>query len=154
MHNDSNLKMKKLRYSCLLALCCLLALSGHSQIIQLVPGDVVRKPMVGIDTTTYSAIRAYQEASTSLLDLRANRITTLEHELTVAESASAVVVDELKQCRADNLKADAKYAKMTAHAEKALALPVRPPLLLDSRVYLGGGVGLLLGLFVGFIAHK
>ena len=119
---------------------------------RLRPGDVVRAPLIGIDTATYESTRLYVAGASHLLDVRASRIATLEHAQLLADSMNQAQAAELRQCRGEVVASASDYEKMRAAATAGLAVRPRPPWLLDSHTYKGVGAGaaalVLLKLFV------
>ena len=112
--------------------------------VRLLPGDVARQQLIGLDTATYRTTRRYVATASQLLLVRADRITKLERAGLVADSVQATYATELRQCRADAQAARGDADRMRAAARVALASPPRPPWLLDSHTYKGVGLGALL----------
>jgi hypothetical protein len=140
--------------ACLLLLLCLLSHRATSQVYQLRAGDVVRGPLIGIDTATYRSTRQYVAAAGQLLDVRAQRIATLERSNLLADSTTATALAELRRCRAGAAATEADYERMRQAARVALASPPRPPLLFDSHFYQGTAVGVVAALLLKvFVFH-
>lgn len=121
---------------------------------RLAAGDVVRAPLVGIDTATYESTRLYVANASQLLDARAGRIATLERASLTADSITQAQAAELRRCRGEVVASAADYDHMRQAARVALASPPRPPLLLDSHTYKGMGAGALLAVLLKvFLFH-
>lgn len=146
--------MKHLPAACLLLLLCLLSQPATSQVYRLSAGDVVRAPLVGIDTATYRSTHAYVATASQLLLVRANRIAQLERSGRLADSVQTAYAAELRRCQAGRAASDADYEKMRTAARVALASPPRPPLLLDSRTYKGMGAGAAIGLLLKVLVFR
>jgi len=124
-------------------------------VVQLAAGDVAQQPLVGLDTATYRHTRQYVAAAGQLLLVRADRIAELERSGRLCDSLATAASAELRRQRATASANEADFQRLAAQANRALATPPRPPLLLDGHTYKGavlGGVGLLL--LKLFISHN
>ena len=110
-------------------------------VVRLEVGDVAKRPLIGLDTATYRSTRQYVAAVSQLLLVRADRITALERGARLSDSVQAAYADELRRCQAGAAATEASYQHMRQAARVALASPPRPPLLLDSHLYKGVGLG-------------
>jgi len=141
--------------ACLPLLLCLLCRPAHSQVVvQLATGDVVRQPLVGLDTATYRHTRQYVAAAGQLLLVRADRIAQLERSGRLCDSLATATAAEVRRQRATAAGSEADFQKLAAQAQRALATPPRPPLLLDGHTYKGVGAGAVLAVLLKvFIFH-
>jgi hypothetical protein len=119
-------------------------------VVRLEVGEVVRRPLIGIDTATYRSTRQYVAAAGQLLGVRAARIAQLERSTQLADSTTAAVLTELRRSKATAAANEADFQKLATRA--VLGKPPAPPLLLDSHFYQGTLAGavaaVLLKLFV------
>ena len=127
----------------LLCLCCLRPHPASSQavaplppvVVRLDSGEVALRRYACLDTATYRAVRLAVAAVPGLRQ----RVALLEYDRQLLERQ---VADARREGRA----AHADFTAATAQARQLEALPVRPPLLLDSRVYASAGAGMVLAL--------
>lgn len=108
---------------------------------RLSAGDVVRGPLIGLDTATYRSTSQYVASATQLLDARAGRIATLERARLLADSTTQAQAAELRRCRGEVVASAKDYEHMRSAARAVLAQQPRPPLLLDSHFYKGVATG-------------
>lgn len=120
--------------------------------VRLDSGSVAKRPLVGIDTAAYRALRVSTALDQQQLAERAAQLTQLRAILRHDSLATARTATELRSTRRDVQAAQAALAQQQTLTSKALALPLRPPLLLDGHFWTGTGVGatalVLLKLFV------
>jgi hypothetical protein len=112
----------------------------------------VRRQLIGIDPSTYQAVREGQANDEQLLLVRAARITNL---VATRRADSLAYVRQAAELRASHLDVAALNAELTqqeVRARKLLGQPLQKPLLLDGNTYKGGAavvvVGTLLKIFV------
>lgn len=125
----------------LLCLSCLLNRPATAQpikplapvVVQLLPGDVVGEPLIGLDSATYHAART----ALSMVPVGDAVQANLRRQAELAGQQLAAAEDELRRCRAGAAVTTADYERMRQAAQVALASPPRPPLLLDSHFYQG-----------------
>ena len=119
--------------------CCLCAhLTATSQtiaplrplVVSLDSGQTIRRPLVGLDTAFYRAVR-----------LKVDRVGLLEYGRTLDAAQVLQLQAELRRCRGQVDLGNHDFEALAAVNTKLAALPVRPPLLLDGRFYSGCGVG-------------
>jgi hypothetical protein len=152
--------MTRLLAACLLPLLCLLTRPASSQalaplapaVVRLEVGDVAQRPLIGLDTAAYRNTRQYVAAASQLLNVRAERIVTLERSNLLADSTTAAARAELRRYQATAAANEADFQKLAAATRAALGKPPAPPLLLDPHFYQGTLAGavatVLLKLFV------
>lgn len=119
--------------------------------VRLEVGEVVRRPLIGIDTATYRTTRQYVAAAGQLLGVRAARIAQLERSTQLADSTTTAVLTELRRSKVTAAANEADFQKLV-ESTRALGKPPAPPLLLDPHFYQGTLAGavaaVLLKLFV------
>jgi hypothetical protein len=140
--------MTRLLACALLGCLCLLTRPANSQVAPLRPlvvrldsGTTTKRALIGIDTAAYRAIRVNTALDQRQLAARAQRIAQLRALMRHDSVATMRQADELRSTRADNASLHAALLKQETLTSNALALPLRPPLLLDAHTYLGGGLG-------------
>ena len=149
------------RFFLLLCLSCLLCRPATAQAIkplapvpvavQLLPGDVVRERLIGLDSASYQAGRR----ALALVPAGDAVQADLRHQAALANQQVAALDTELRRCQAARTTAEADADRMRAAARVALASPPRPPWLLDGRTYRAGGAGVVVGLLLSvFIFHN
>ncbi|MGI4864198.1 MAG: hypothetical protein ACRYFZ_09775 [Janthinobacterium lividum] len=117
-------------------------------IVRLDSGSTAKRPLVGIDTATWRSIRTSAAIDQQQLAERAAQLRQWR-ELHVHDSLATVqVARELHATRTDNAKLSTAFTQQADRANKALALPLRPPLLLDGRLYTGVATGGVLAVVV------
>lgn len=123
-------------------------------VVRLDSGSMAKRALVGIDTAAYRSLRVNTALDQRQLAERAAQIKQL-NDLRRLDSLSTMrLADEAASTRRDNADLHKALRKQEAISSKALALPLRPPLLLDSHTYIGGGVtAILLAALKLFILH-
>jgi hypothetical protein len=106
-------------------------------VVRLEVGEVVRRPMIGLDTATYRSTRLYVAGASQLLNVRAERIATLERSNLLADSTAAAALAELRRYQATAAANEADFQKLATSTRAVLGKPPAPPLLLDPHFYQG-----------------
>ncbi len=118
--------------------------------VQLMPGDVVRERLIGLDSASYQAGRQ----ALALVPAGDAVQADLRHQAELAKQEIATLDTELRRSRAGQAAAEADADRMRAAARVVLASPPRPPLLLDSHTYKGVGAGAVLAVLLKvFVFH-
>lgn len=112
----------------------------RSIVVALDSGDVARRAYICLDSATY---RVARQQLAAVPDLR-QRVTLLTYDRQLLEQ-------QLAAARREGLAAHADFTAATAQARQLEALPTRPPLLLDGRVYTSAGAGVLLALLYSLL---
>gem|GEM_PF-6485389 len=119
--------------------------------VQLLPGDVVRERLIGLDSASYQAGRRALELVPAGDAVQAD----LRHQAALAKQELAALDAEFRRCQAARTTAEADADRMRAAARVVLASPPRPPWLLDGRTYKAGAAGVVVGLLLSvFIFHN
>lgn len=122
--------------------------------VRLDSGSVAKRPLVGIDTAAYRALRVSTALDQQQLAERAAQLSQLRAIVRHDSLATARTAKELRSSRLDVQAAHAALAQQQTLTSKALALPLRPPLLLDAHFYEGAGAAAtLLALLKLFLVH-
>jgi hypothetical protein len=123
-------------------------------VVRLDSGTTVRRQLIGIDPSTYQAVREGQANDEQLLLVRAARITNLVATRRADSLAYVRQAAELRASHLDVAALNAELTKQEVRTRQALATPPGPPLLLDRHTYTGAGGGALLLLLLNlFILH-
>lgn len=145
-------------YFLLWCLSCLLTRSATAQaisplkpiVVQLVPGDVVRERLVGVDSATYQAGRQARLLVPAADALQAD----LRRENTLVRQQLATTEAALLGCLRGQAASEADYHAMQQAASASRVSPARPPALVDSHTYAGAGAGALLVVLLKlFVLH-
>jgi hypothetical protein len=119
-------------------------------VVQLLPGDVVHEPLIGLDSATYQAARTALAMVPAGEAVQAN----LRHRAELADQQLAVLDAELRRCRAGTAADWANLQKLAEASHSLLERPPRPPLLLDSHFYQGTALGVVVvGLLKLLVFH-
>lgn len=110
-------------------------------VVRLDSGTTVHRPLVGIDTAAYRSLRVSTALDQQQLADRAAQLSQLRAILRHDSLATARTAQELRSSRLDVQAAHAALAQQQTLTSKALALPLRPPLLLDGHFWTGTGFG-------------
>lgn len=110
-------------------------------VVRLDSGTTIHRPLVGLDTAAYRSLRVSTALDQRQLAERAAQLTQLRAILRHDSLATLRTADELRSTRLDVQAANVALAKQQTLTSKALALPLRPPLLLDSHFWTGTGLG-------------
>ncbi|WP_161599413.1 hypothetical protein [Hymenobacter nivis] len=154
--------MKNLLLSALLLMSCLLTRPASSQpiaplrplVVRLDSGTVVRRPLIGIDTTLYRSVRTDRALDQLLLANRAARVAVLEQVVRRDSSALADRAAELRRCRGEGRARESDFTQLVATTARLQDLPTPRPFLLDAHTYQGAGLGALALLLVKiFVLH-
>ena len=136
-----------MRKAFLLFICLSIRLTATSQVAPLRPlvvsldsGQTIRRPLVGLDTAFYRAVR-----------LKVDRVGLLEYGRTLDAAQVSQLQAELRRCRGQLDGAGADFAALATVNTHLAALPTRPPLLLDTRLYAGAGAGVVLALLYSLL---
>ena len=106
-------------------------------VVKLLPGDIVREPLIGLDEATYQAGRRAVQLVPAADAVQAD----LRREAALAHQQLATTEQALRECRASRTATEADYQLAQKAVTVALASPPRPPWLLDSHTYKGAGLG-------------
>jgi len=124
------------------------------RIVRLDSGAVAKRPLVGIDTAAWRAIRVNTALDQRQLADRAAQIKQLNDLRRLDSTSTMRLADEAASTRRDNEQLHEALRKQEAISSKVLALPLRPPLLADTHTYIGGGAAVFLVALVKlFILH-
>jgi hypothetical protein len=110
-------------------------------VVRLDSGTTTKHALIGIDTAAYRALRMGTALDQRQLAVRAQRIAQLRALMRHDSVATMRQADELRSTRQDNASLHAALLKQETLSSHALALPLRPHLLLDSHFYTGAGIG-------------
>lgn len=110
-------------------------------VVRLDSGVIAHQTYICMDSTTYRQTRQTVNAVPGLRQ----RVALLEYDRQLLEQQVAAARREGRSAHAD-------FTAATAQARQLEALPVRPPLLLDSRVYTSAGAGIV-ATFLYFLLH-
>ena len=122
--------------------CCLLAhLTSASQslptptadrpsVVLLDSGTVLRRTLVGLDTTLYRAVR-----------LKVQRVDLLEYGRSLSLLQTSQLQAELRRSRAQLLASNKDFDALAEVNKKLVALPLAKPLVFDRNTYIGAGIG-------------
>lgn len=105
-------------------------------VVSLDSGQTIRRPLIGLDTAFYRAVR-----------LKVDRLPLLEYGRTLDAQQVSQLQAELRRCRGQVDAAGQDFATLATVNTHLAALPTARPLLLDAHTYQGaaaGAVGLLL----------
>ena len=118
-------------------------LAARPPVVLLDSGTVLRRTLVGIDTTMYRAIR-----------LKVERTELLEYGRSLSLLQVGQLQAELRRSRQQVLLGGKDFNALAEVNRKLAALPLAKPLVLDPHTYLGVGLGaaLLVGLKL-FLLH-
>lgn len=124
------------------------------QVVRLDSGVVIKRNLVGIDPQAYESLRVNTALDQQQLAARAAQLAQLRDILRQDSLVTQRSTGELSATRRDNAALSAALRRQETLASKALALPLRPPLLLDAHTYIGCGASIaLLGLLKLLILH-
>jgi hypothetical protein len=112
-------------------------------IVRLDSGTVVRRPLIGIDTATYQAVRLGQDSDQQLLLVRAGRIAGLTAGRRADSLAYVRQGRELRASRLDIANLNGELTKSEVRNQKLLAQPLAKPWLLDPHFYQGTVLGVV-----------
>lgn len=110
-------------------------------VVRLDSGTTTKRALVGLDTAAYRSLQVNTALDQRQLAERAQRLAQLRALMRHDSVATMRQADELRSTRQDNASLHAALLKQEALTSKTLALPLRPPLLLDSHTLIGGGLG-------------
>ena len=145
--------MKKLLLTCLLLLSFPVIHRATGQaVVRLLPGDVLDRSLIGVDTATWRRTLNYIDAAKVGLKAGRVHINNLTRELATASAAKNALQVELARCRDEGEASQKTITELGAQAQKLAALPIQPPLLADPRTYRVGGIALAVGFILGIFA--
>lgn len=139
----------------LLLLCCHLLLAGklpaNAQasaaeptapvVVRLDSGDVARQRYVCVDTTTYAKLQTAMQAGRTLLAQQA--LDAYDRQL--ADKQLRLTEAELARCRGQKAAGNTEFNTLATQADNVFRqVQIRPPLLLDGRLYRGMLTGVVL----------
>lgn len=117
-------------------------------VVRLEAGDVIREPLIGMDTATYYGTRRYQAATAKLLaagDVQGRKWRKL---LLASDSTTAEAEREIARQRLVNAAQQKQFSQLQEVLDKALALPTEKSLFINPKFYGGVAVGTLFGFFL------
>lgn len=123
-------------------------------VVRLDSGTIARRALVGIDTAAYRSMRVNTALDQRQLAERAAQLKQLNALRRLDSISTMRLADEAASTRRDNEQLHKALRKQEVISSKALALPLRPPLLLDSHTYIGAGAAaIFLAALKLFILH-
>ena len=99
-------------------------------VVLLDSGQVIRRPLVGIDTTYYRAVR-----------LKVARADLLEYGRTLSLLQVSQLQAELRRSRQQLLTSGKDFDALADINKQLAGLPLAKPLLVDPHTYIGVGIG-------------
>ena len=108
-------------------------------VVRLDSGSIARRPLVGLDTAAWRSMRVNTALDQRQLAERAAQIVQLNALRRLDSLSTMRLADEAASTRRDNADLHQALRKQEARTKQVLALPLRPPLLLDSHTWLGTG---------------